>query len=146
MKEKETDDFWPILEISTPPTVKNSDNGWLDTTEEMVGVSMVNGPCAEEVLDFKPTRHELYFLAKYWAERAIEIEFSWFNKKKSLGDSAIRRRFARERLKRIRTILGTDVDIAINDALQNYGAKQDFQAWDVFLCEKAKAGTRIFRF
>ena len=133
MRDGDVDDFWPIREISAPPTVKNADNGWLGELGGMLEVSMVNGTCAREVPEFKPTRHELFMLAKYWAETAIAIEYSWFNNEKRLGNSALRRRFARERLKRIRTILGTDVDVAINAVLESYGAKQNQPEWAAFL-------------
>lgn len=133
MTKSKVDEFWPIREISARSSVENADNGWLGELGGMVDVSMVNGACAREVPEFRPTEHELFTLVGYWSETIIAIEYSWFLNKTALGSTGLQRRFALERLRRIRTILGAEVDTVIERAIHRYGAKQDRLEWEAFL-------------
>jgi hypothetical protein len=64
---------------------------------------------------------------------AIAIEYSWFLNEKLLGSSGLRHRFARERVRRIRNILGGALaDKVIDKVLQRYGAEQDPKNWHSF--------------
>jgi hypothetical protein len=144
MTKSEVYDFWPIREIYAPSTVENADNGWLGELGGILEVQMVNGAGAQELPEFKPIQHELFLLAKYWAETAIAIEFSWFLKEKLPGSSGLQRRFARERLRRIRSILGSEVDKFIDEAIRSYGAKQDWRDWKAFLDGGTETDPSVF--
>ncbi len=58
--------------------VSNSDNEWLEPMWGCGSVDEVNGPGAEEIQGFTPTRHELIQLVKFWAEEKIDLEYFYF--------------------------------------------------------------------
>jgi hypothetical protein len=124
--------WWTTLWMVLKPPVKNADNKWLGPMGEVGRVTEVNGAGAQEFCDFHPTKHELITLAKYWAETAIDIEFGWFLYDGADSAEIRLHPFAWKRMKRIRALIGREVDDAIEQAYQDYGAKQDKEAWEVF--------------
>jgi hypothetical protein len=87
----------------------------------------------EEFPEFRPTRHELIALAKYYAESAIDMEYFIFLYR-TYGCSDLRvRDFGWAQVGRIRRLLGEEVDTAIEEVYRTYGLKQEEQAWKIFL-------------
>ena len=130
---KDIHDEWGMDDSFMAPPVRNPDNEWLGPMGIVGHVWEVNGAGAQEFSDFHPTKHELITLAKYWAEIAIDIEYFWFLFQQS-GSSDIRRHpFAWARVGRIRDLLGQEVDAAVDEVYRTFGAKQDKEAWGIFL-------------
>jgi hypothetical protein len=126
------------LEHLASPAVRNADNellGAIHIGRLTVGyVDEINGPGAEEILGFVPTRHELIHLAKYWAKVGINIDYFWFCYQQT-GSSEMRRgRFAWRRVDRIADVLGDEVvKAAVDKAYEEYGKDQDPRTWNIFL-------------
>ena len=116
--------------------VSNSDNEWLGPMWGCGFVDEVNGPGAEEIPSFTPTRHELIQLVMFWAETAIDLDYFAFLYE-STGSTDIRLRpFASRRINRIVDILGKDeVSRAIDVARAEFKKKRNIsdREWDIFL-------------
>jgi hypothetical protein len=123
--------WWEDDKFMKPP-VRNSDNERLQPSGPHGHVSEVNGAGAQEFPEFHPTRHELIALAKYWAERAIDLEYWSFLFDWSCNYAMQVPPFAWARVNRIRRLLGDEVDTAIADVYQSYGAKQDKKVWEIY--------------
>jgi len=108
--------------------------GWWGDERSFVGyIDEVNGPGSVEVPDYKPTRHELIQLAKYWAGIAIDIEYDWFEYQQT-GSSEIRLGpFAHRRISRISDVLGQEeVAKAVDEACDEFGKSCDPRTWKIF--------------
>lgn len=133
-----SEDLQKYWEHRANPIVRNADNELLGAMHSgglTIGyVEEVNGPGAEEVQGFLPTRHELMQLAKYWAKVEIDINYFYFCYQQT-GSTEIRRGpFARRRVARIADVLGEEVvKKAVDDAYVEYGKDQDPRTWNTFL-------------
>jgi hypothetical protein len=128
----EEDDFSSISGLFEC-RVKNADNEWLGQLGPIGHVPEVNGAGAQEFPEFRATKHELITLAKYWAEIAIDVEYWWFLYEQVCGSEVRRHSFARARVNRISGLIGEEVDLAIEEVYQSYGARQNNKAWETFL-------------
>ncbi len=99
-------------------------------------VDEVNGPGAEEIPAFVPTRHELRQLAAYWDRELLEHQWFWFTCAQAGSDDSRRTAFARRRLARIGAVLGEEEMkqiVAETDRDFTKGFDEDaLKLWDVF--------------
>lgn len=116
---------------------QNSDNDYLFPRGHegcVIGyVDEVNGEGAEEVTGFKPTRHELLQLVKYWYGRLLDINWSYFVYAQT-GSTEIRLGpFAQRRVNRAAAVIGEDaVGKAIEEVRNDFKAKVDARLWEIF--------------
>jgi hypothetical protein len=127
-----------LLKHLENPAVRNADNEFLGQLRGRgftIGhVDEVNGRGAEEIQGFVSTRHELIELAKYWAKKAIHIEYFWFLYAQSGSSDRRVRAFAWRRVSRIAEIVGKEeVDQVVEQAYGEYGKGRESRAWEVFL-------------
>ena len=98
-------------------------------------VPEVNGPGAEEIAAFVPTRHELVQIVKYWERIWIENEFFMYWTSQT-GSSEMRlSAFAGVRVNRIAEVLGdAEVKAAINEVWEEFGKTPQALdgVWDYF--------------
>ena len=87
----------------------------------------------ERETEFHCTKDELIHLAKYWAEKAIELEYRWFLRADVDCSEIPHHLSAWARVGKIRDLLGNEVDTAIQEVYQNYFAKYAEEAWQNFL-------------
>lgn len=127
--------------------VRNADNDRLGPIGNIGHFWEVNGAGAEEFSAFHPTRHELITLAKYWTETAIELQYQMFlcwgingaeAKKCSVscptsGVLGSRWSFAWARVRRMRALLGDEIDAAVDQVYRAVGEKKNKKVWDTFL-------------
>jgi len=115
--------------------VTNSGDDWLDE---------FNGPGAEEIQGFVPTRHELIQIVKYWANVGLDLNYFMFFNNTTESDLLRQTSFAQLRIGRIAKILGEDeVRKAIDgvytkfekdlEVYTKFGEDLDKEAWDIFL-------------
>lgn len=133
-----SEDIQEYMEHRANPSVRNADNEFLGEIPSgglRIGyLNDINGPGAEEVEGFLPTRHELSQLAKYWAKVAIDIEYFWFCYQQTGSTEMRRGPFARRRVARIAHLLGEEVvNRAREEAYAEYGKDQDPRVWNIFL-------------
>jgi len=111
--------------------VTNSDNDWL---EDFPFVDEVNGPGAEEIQGFVPTRDELIQIVNYWAEIELDVNFFMFIHDQVESHWLRESSFARHRIWRIAKILGEDeVRKAIDEVYAKFGKDLDKRTWNIFL-------------
>ena len=120
------------------PAVRNADNEYLGSSEVgpmVIGyVDEVNGPGAAAVPDLVPTRHEVIQLLKYWYEIIVSHDYFWFCYQQTGGCEERLDAFANRRVERIASLLGeTETRKTIDEFYEEYGKKQDLEAWDIFL-------------
>jgi hypothetical protein len=131
------------------PAVRNADNeclGQLRGGGFTIGhVDEVNGHGAEEIQAFVATRHELIQLLKYWAKKAIDIDYDrFFYEQPGSSDRRVRA-FGWRRVSRIAEIVGKEEgDEAVKQAYEEYGKGQHPRTWNIFLNGTA-AEREIFR-
>ena len=123
--------------VERSPSVPNADNrdlGELRGGGVTIGsVDEVNGPGAEEIAAFVPTRHELLLLARYWAERAVGTEFKVFLTAQT-GSTEIRiQPYAWARINRIGSLLGDCVEKIVEEVYEQFGTHQNSRFWQAFL-------------
>ena len=85
----------------------------------------------DDEVPFKPTRHELFQIARYWAECDIESQwFLFFYQYYSSREYQVQI-FAHDRLARIADVLGQEVvDRAIHEVLDEFSSKNpDFKTF-----------------
>ena len=122
-----------MSEIEKHNVVVNKDNEWLQPMWGCGFVDEFNGPGAEEIRDFTPTRHELIQLVKYWAEVEIDLSYFMFVHNTTGSDWLRKRSFAGHRIGRIAKIIGKDeVNKAVDEVYAKFGEKQDKRYWDIF--------------
>jgi hypothetical protein len=114
--ERNTDEFRNLGPY--PPPVRNADNALLGPIGLAGYVPHINGPGAQEVPDFHPTKYELIILAKHWVEEAINIEYGMFVTQVVGSWDTRERHFAWFRVERIHRLLGEKVDKAIRRSLR----------------------------
>lgn len=116
------------------PNVDNSNLGDVGGGGIKIGsVYEVNGPGAEEIAGFVPTRHELLLLVRHWAETAVGTEFKVFWTAQT-GSTEIRLQpYAWNRINRIGNLLGNCVEKIVEEVYEEYGRGQDPRVWQVFL-------------
>ncbi len=88
--------------------VTNSDNDWLEPMWGCGFVDEVNGPGAEEIQGFVPTRDELIQIVKYWTEVELDLNFFMFIHSYIESHLLSERGFAYRRIGRIAKILCED--------------------------------------
>ena len=123
------------------PVVRNTDNEFLGQLRGpgfTIGhVDEVNGRGAEEIQGFIATRHELIQLAKYWAKKAIDIEYFWFLYEQTGSSDRRIRAFAWRRVSRIAELVGKEVNEAVKQAYDEFGegfkSAEGKRAWNIFL-------------
>jgi hypothetical protein len=126
--------------------------GWIQAGACRIGfVDEVNGPGAEEVDFYKPTRHELKMLARYWAKTQLDIQVSWFFYRQA-GSTDIRLEpYAANRLRRLSEAIGREVvDALVKELQQDQRKKMGDEFWRVFIGEateeeKARVNDKIDR-
>jgi hypothetical protein len=117
--------------------VVNADNAYLEPWAAgpfTTGcIYEVNGLGAQEILEFKATRHELLQLVKYWKEIALDSEY-WVFISGSIGSRDLRvQPFADRRISRIADLIGEDaVNKVVIEVESEFGKKQDPRAWQIF--------------
>jgi len=137
MEDKEIIDC--MINGTGADNVENEDNELLlafSTNGRFVigSVDEVNGPGAQEIPDFIPTRHELIQLAKHWAREVVGIR--WFEfVTGSTGSTEIRLRpYARRRIARIACLLGEDqIEAAVDEVYDQFRKECDEKSWDIFM-------------
>lgn len=127
-----------LLKQLDNPAIRNADNellGQLRGRGFTIGhVDEVNGRGAEEIQGFVATRHELIQLAKYWAEKAIHIDYLWFLYEQTGSSDRRVRAFAWRRVSRIAEMVGKEEgDEAVKQVYEEYGKSQDPRVWNIFL-------------
>ena len=124
--------------------VTNSDNELLMPIGGCGSVDEDNGPGAEEIQGFVPTRHELIQIVKYWANVELDLNYFMFFHSTTGSDLLRQTSFAQRRIGRIAKILGEDeVRKAIDgvytkfekdlEVFTEFGEDLDKEAWDIFL-------------
>ncbi len=84
---------------------------------------------AEEIPGFVPTRHELRQIVKYWATTALDDKYFSFLYDADFTDPQL----GWPRINAVAVFLGEEeTRKAINEALEEFGKKQDPRAWSVF--------------
>ena len=111
----------------------NNDDSSVAMTPRDERVLELYGGRAQDFYDFHLERRELITLAKYWAEAAIGAEYATFLYSCYGSDWNRDRSFGWARVERIRDLLGEEVDGAIDEVYQTFAAKQDNQAWEIYL-------------
>ncbi len=105
--------------------VTNSDDDWLDE---------FNGPGAEEIQGFVPTRHELIQLVKYWAKVELDLNYFMFIDSTTESDWLRQTSFAQRRIGRIAELLCDDeVNKTIDEVYAEIRKTFDKRHWDIFL-------------
>jgi len=105
--------------------VTNSDDDWLDE---------FNGPGAEEIQGFVPTRHELIQLVKYWAKVELDLDCFMFIDRTKASDLLRQTSFAQRRIGRIAELLRDDEVIkTINEVGAEILKHLDKRHRDIFL-------------
>ena len=133
MKKAQKD--WRMGDAFAEPQADNGDNYRLRSMKVVDHVSQLNGAGAEEFPDFHPTKDELIILAGHWAEIAMNIEHRW-HPYYQCGRSEIRRRpYAWARVDEISSLVGEEVDVAVDAFCRTYAAEQ--QRSD-FMCRLAE--------
>jgi hypothetical protein len=108
---------------------QSGDGGW------RIGyVGEVNGPGAEEISGFVPTRHESIVIAKHWMRVQLDEEYFCFLTSSS-GSSTWRRvAFAGRRIERLAGLLGEQaVTDAWEEVRKEFAEGQDPESVDIFL-------------
>ena len=97
-------------------------------------VEEVDGSGAEEMPGFKPTRHELEVLAKYWLRRLLDIDFDWYYFQQFCSSERRVKCFARRRLGRLEDLLGgAAFDDVEKEVCAEFEKKIGSVRWDMFL-------------
>ena len=82
-------------------------------------IDEVNGPCAEPVPEYKPTRFELLQLAEYWLRRALELSLCNFQSG-VVGSSDMRIiPYAFQKAQTISDCLGADEFEEVQNRIEN---------------------------
>jgi len=109
---------------------KNADNENLlhDGSGKYGGfVDEVNGPGAQEILGFVPTRYELRVLAEHWARTASDTTYS------SFLEQGLRKGFASRRIARIGNLLGfSEAKKALDRAYDKFEKEYAGILWNPF--------------
>ena len=97
-------------------------------------IDEINGADATEVPEFKPTRHELIHLVKYWKKRALDSEY-WVFLSGQIGSTDIRMPpFAYRRISRIAALIGEDeIRKVVHEVETEFSKSQNPKAWNIFL-------------
>jgi len=113
--------------------VTNSDNELLEPGQYGF-VDEVNGPGAEEIQGFVPTRHELIQIVKYWAYVELDLTHLMHVYQQTGSDWLRKTSFAGRRVGRISRILGDDeVKKAVDEVYAEFIKKMDKRLWNVFV-------------
>jgi len=108
----------------TKKIVSNSDDDCLDE---------FNGPGAEEIQGFVPTRHELIQLVKYWAKVELDLDCFMFIDRTKASDLLRQTSFAARRIGQIAELLGDEVIKTINEVGAEILKHLDKRHRDIFL-------------
>ena len=119
--------------------VTNSDNEGLGPMGPIGFVDEVNGPGAEEIHGFVPTRHELIQIVKYWAYVELELTHLMHVSQQTGSDWLRKTSFAGRRIGRIERILGGDeVEKAVVEVYGEFLKKHYKEIWNVFVNSTAE--------
>jgi len=119
--------------------VRNQDNDHLlpsGNSQFVIGyVDEVNGEGAEEIAAaFVPTRAELLQLARYWTERVLDLEYTFFLFTSTGSYECRILGFGTRRIERIRAVLGAEaVDAVEMEVYKEYAKTIDPREWATFL-------------
>jgi hypothetical protein len=117
--------------------MKNTDNNRLEPLERgniVIGsVDEVNGPGAQEIAEFVPTRHELIQILKYWTLIYIDHRYFYFLYRQYGSDWSRRQNFAERRMSRIQSILGEEATKVIDNVVAEFGKERNQRYWNIFI-------------
>ena len=132
LRETDKSDFDPMF-LEIPDDYHDQVNVVEEWTPNSFDVPPLNPANNEQPHEFTPTRHELYFLARYWIDRQLyarHLDVLW--QKHGLASKADR--IAETRVKMIAKIIGADVVEEIRvELLTAWRKKLGDVKWDVFL-------------
>src|SRR5258708_3155089 len=78
-------------------------------------VDQVNGPGAEEIKGYIPTKHELIQLVRFWYRECLDNRWKFFSFGQSGSSESRLGRFAMRRIKRAKALIGA---VAVDQAIK----------------------------